>query len=83
MGVGGQVAPGVRLVETHADYVILERNGIRQRVDLSKAPAAAGGITPVRDAAPARSEPAPAAPEQVLNSSHRNNKRYCNNSNKN
>jgi hypothetical protein len=47
VGLGGEVAPGIRLVETHADYVILERNGVRQRVDLSKAPAAAGGITPV------------------------------------
>lgn len=65
VGLGGQVAPGVRLVETHADHVILERNGIRQRVDLSKAPAA-GGITPVGAAAPVRSEPVPAAPEQAL-----------------
>ena len=38
VGLGGQVVPGVRLVETHPDYVILERNGSRQRVDLSKAP---------------------------------------------
>ncbi len=48
VGVGGQVAPGVRLVETHPDFVVLERNGVQQRVDLSKAPAAAGGIAPVR-----------------------------------
>jgi|GEM_PF-2759476 len=45
VGVGEQVVPGVRLVETHADHVILERNGVRQRADLSRAPAAAG-ITP-------------------------------------
>ncbi len=47
VGVGGQVAPGVRLVETHPDYVMLERNGVRQRADLVKAPAATGGVTPV------------------------------------
>ncbi len=58
VGLGGQVAPGVRLVETYPDHVILERNGIRQRVDLGKAPAAAG-ITPARgDSAPATVTPA-------------------------
>ena len=46
VGLGGQVVPGVRLVETHPDYVILERNGTQQRVDLSQAPADASGITP-------------------------------------
>lgn len=45
VGMGEQVVPGVRLVETHADHVILERNGVRQRVDLSNAPAAMSGIT--------------------------------------
>lgn len=55
VGLGGQVVPGVSLVETHPDYVILERNGVRQRADLSKAPAAAGGIAP---AAPTPSAPA-------------------------
>jgi len=48
VGIGGLVVPGVRLVETHNDYVILERNGVQQRVDLSKAPAAVGGVTPAR-----------------------------------
>ena len=61
VGLGGQVVPGVRLVETQPDYVILERNGVRQRVDLSKAPAAAGGITPVRDATRIQNDAAPAA----------------------
>jgi general secretion pathway protein C len=46
VGLGELVAPGIRLVETHADHVILERNGVMQRVDLSQAPAAAGGVTP-------------------------------------
>lgn len=45
VGVGELVVPGIRLVETHADHVVLERNGMRQRVDLSNAPAATGGIT--------------------------------------
>jgi hypothetical protein len=72
VGLGGQVAPGIRLVETHADYVILERNGVQQRVDLSKAPAAAGGISPAQDAAPVRAatpvrrDPIPAAQDQML-----------------
>jgi len=69
VGLGGEVAPGIRLVETHADYVILERNGVQQRVDLGKAPAATDGISPAREAAPARatipvrSDPIPAARE--------------------
>lgn len=67
VGVGGQVVPGVRLVETHHDYVILERNGVQQRVDLSKAPTAAGSITSVRDATPVRSDQAPGAQAQILN----------------
>lgn len=67
VGVGGQVVPGVRLVETHADHVILERNGVRQRVDLSKAPAAASGITPLRSAVPVLSDPAAAAQIEMLN----------------
>lgn len=41
-GLGSEVAPGIRLVETHADHVILERNGVRQRVDLSAASATEG-----------------------------------------
>ncbi len=61
VGVGGQVAPGVRLMETHADYVILEREGVRQRVDLSKAPAAAGMVSPVH------SDAEPDAKIQMLN----------------
>lgn len=47
VGLGEQVAPGIRLVETHADHVVLERNGVRQRVNLDKATAATAGITPV------------------------------------
>lgn len=45
VGLGSEVAPGIRLIETHADYVILERNGTRQRVDLSAASATGGIMT--------------------------------------
>lgn len=57
VGLGSEVVPGVRLVETHADYVVLERGGVRQRVDLSKAPVAAG-VTPASATPPPRNEPA-------------------------
>lgn len=63
VGLGGQVVPGVRLVETHADYVILERNGVQQRVDLSKAPAATDGVIPT---APVRGMTVPPAGGQLL-----------------
>lgn len=45
VGLGNEVAPGIRLIETHADHVILERNGNRQRVDLSAASATGGILT--------------------------------------
>ena len=55
VGLGGQVAPGIKLVETHSDYVILESNGARHRVDLVKVPAAGGGIVPANNESPAAS----------------------------
>jgi len=61
VGLGGEVVPGVRLVETQPDYVILERNGVRQRVDLSKAPAATDGITQAQDTVQVRGFTAPPA----------------------
>lgn len=66
VGVGGQIVPGVRLIETHADYVILERDGSRQRVDLSKAPAA-GGVAPAQAASSVRGDPIADAQAQALN----------------
>ncbi|WP_283745423.1 type II secretion system protein N [Sideroxydans sp. CL21] len=66
VGLGGQIVPGVRLVETHSDYVILERDGSRQRVDLSKAPAA-GGAAPVHVASPVHGDPIADAQAQALN----------------
>lgn len=61
VALGKEVMPGIVLAETHADHVVLEQHGIRHRVDLSKAPAAAGGVTPVS------SDPITAAQTQVLN----------------
>jgi hypothetical protein len=46
VGLGNEVAPGIRLTETHAGHVVLERNGARHRLELDKA--AVAGITPVQ-----------------------------------
>lgn len=37
---GEDVRPGLRLAETHPDYVVLDQGGVTQRVELSGAPAA-------------------------------------------
>lgn len=66
VGLGNEVAPGIRLVETHADHVILERNGVKQRVDLGKAPADPGGNTPASPPPRVRSMTVPPAGEQLL-----------------
>jgi hypothetical protein len=66
VGLGGQVVPGVRLVETHPHYVILERNGTQQRVDLSQAPTDASGITPIQAAEPVHANPGTSAQMQML-----------------
>ncbi len=55
VGLGSEVAPGIRLVETHTDHVILERNGSRQRVDLT-VPTATVGISPAQTAATRQTE---------------------------
>lgn len=62
---GDDVSPGVRLEETHADYVVLSQGGVRQRVMLSGAPSPgpgspAAGIRPA--APPAMPGPRPPAP---------------------
>ncbi len=49
-GLGAEVAPGLRLVETNADHVLLERGGIRQRLDL-QASGTVAGISPAPSAA--------------------------------
>jgi hypothetical protein len=41
VALGAEVRPGVRLVETHPHYVVLEQGGVRSRLELS-APAAGG-----------------------------------------
>lgn len=45
VALGEEVKPGVRLVETRADHVVLEQGGVRQRVDITGA-AASGGTSP-------------------------------------
>lgn len=35
VALGHEVRPGVRLAETHHDYVVLEQGGVRSRVDLA------------------------------------------------
>ena len=47
--VGEGVAPGTKLLEVHRDYVLLERAGVQQRVDIEGAVAGAA----VAGAAPA------------------------------
>ncbi|MFZ2161150.1 MAG: type II secretion system protein N [Sideroxyarcus sp.] len=61
VGLGGEVVPGVRLLETHADHVILERNGVQHRVDLGKAPAATDRVTQVQDTVQVRGFTVPPA----------------------
>ncbi len=39
---GEDVAPGVRLLEVHADHVVLERSGVRQKVELVNTGATTG-----------------------------------------
>lgn len=59
VGLGDEVKPGVKLVETDANYVMLERAGVRQRVDLTGA-IAAGGTGPAPSyVAPVPTPPAP------------------------
>ena len=64
VGLGGFVAPGIRLIETQPDYVILERNGIQQRVDLSKESIAAGGVIQIQGITPTQEASDHAVPKQ-------------------
>ena len=45
VGMGESVAAGLRLVETHANHVLLERGGVKQRVDLQVSSASSGITT--------------------------------------
>jgi hypothetical protein len=47
VGLGELVQPGVRLVETQASYVVVERNGVQSRVALAASSPAVTGITRV------------------------------------
>lgn len=42
--VGEEVVPGTRLLEVHPDYVLLERAGVQQRVNLEAKVAGAAGV---------------------------------------
>jgi len=44
VAVGESVVPGTKLLEVHLDYVLLERAGMRQRVDLDGKAAGADGV---------------------------------------
>jgi hypothetical protein len=63
VGLGEEVMPGVRLVETQSTYVMLERAGVRQRLDMQAA-ATSAGIVATAPPAPAAAA-APAAPTPV------------------
>ena len=39
---GGEIEPGVRLAEVHADHVVLERGGVRETLDWPKQGKSAG-----------------------------------------
>lgn len=45
VAVGGTVAPGTKLLEVHPDYVLLERAGVQQRVNMESKVAGAAGIS--------------------------------------
>jgi len=61
VALGEEVKPGIRLVETYADHVVLEQGGASQRVDLSgaSAPSGAAGAPPSGMAAAAYTPQAP------------------------
>ncbi len=64
---GDDVKPGVRLVETHPDYVVLDQGGANQRVDLSGAAAAPSPDIPSRGIpTPGESAVLEAAPQRDM-----------------
>lgn len=77
LGLGDEVKPGVKLVETDANYVMLERAGVRQRVDLTGA-AATGATGPAPSyvapvpvpVAPTYAPPAPGDSNSSLSAGH-------------
>lgn len=66
VGLGHEVAPGIRLAETHADHVVLERNGARHRLQLDEATVTNSGITPVHAMPQVRGMTVPPAGGQLL-----------------
>jgi general secretion pathway protein C len=65
VGLGSEVAPGIRLVETHADYVVLESNGARHRVDLKPETTTGDTVVPANTAPPPSNVPAGAPNKPV------------------
>ncbi len=57
VALGEEVKPGVRLVETRSDHVVLEQGGVRQRVDITGA--APSGGAPAGTSGPAIAPTAP------------------------
>ncbi|MFA6015430.1 MAG: type II secretion system protein N [Gallionellaceae bacterium] len=66
VALGGEVSPGTKLVEVTADYVMLERNGVKLRVNLENKYAGSKGIQAVSATAAATSAMSPAADKAML-----------------
>ena len=49
---GGEIEPGMRLVEVHADHIVLDRSGIRETLAWPKPGKAAAAGTPGTAGAP-------------------------------
>ncbi|MEW9897870.1 type II secretion system protein N [Chitinivorax sp. PXF-14] len=58
--VGDEIQPGVKLLEVNADYVIVQHNGRRERIDLDAKPALQIGGVAMQPA------PAPAGPAGMM-----------------
>lgn len=65
VALGGEVSAGTKLVEVTADYVMLERNGVKHRVNLENKYAGSKGIQAVSGTA-ATSAMSPAADNAML-----------------
>ena len=46
---GGEIEPGVRLAEVHADHIVLERSGVRETLTWPKQSKSAVATTPLTD----------------------------------
>ncbi len=62
---GGDIAPGIRLAEVHADHVVLERNGVRETLAWPEKKGTTAAPTN-RAATPAAPAPTPATPAAAV-----------------